>query len=85
MLLPFIGGTQAAHVTGFLDHEEIFDGVALLLATLVLLLVLGIVGALDWSLRTSMPKRGGVASSVDCVVVRRVAKASAVRAGSRSW
>jgi len=85
ILLPFIGGTQEANVTGLIDHEEIFDRVALLLATIVFLLVLGIFGALDWSLRTIMPKRGVVDSSFDCFVVRRVANSSAVRAGSRSW
>jgi hypothetical protein len=85
ILLPFIGGTQEANVTGRIDHEEIFDRVALLLATIVFLLVLEIFGALDRSLRTIMPKRGVVDSSFDCLVVRRVANSSAVRAGSRSW
>jgi hypothetical protein len=47
MRLPFTGGTQEAHVTGLIDHEEIVDCVALLLATRVFLLVLGICGALD--------------------------------------
>jgi hypothetical protein len=72
-------------VTGLIDHEEIVDCVALLLATIVFLLVLEIFGALDWSLCTIMPKRGVVDSSCDCLVVRRVAHSSAVRAGSRSW
>ena len=66
ILLPLIGGTQEAHVTGLIDHEESFDRVALLLATLVFLLVLGIFGALDWPLCTIMPKRGGVDPSFDC-------------------
>jgi hypothetical protein len=65
MRLPFIGGTQEADVTGLIDHEEIFDGVALFLATIVVLLVLWIFGALDGSLRTIMPKRGVVDSSFD--------------------
>jgi hypothetical protein len=64
MLLPLIGGTQEAHMTGLINHAEIFDCVALLLATLVFLLVLGIFGALDWLLRTIMLKRG----VVDCNV-----------------
>jgi hypothetical protein len=85
MLLPCIGGTQDAQVTGLIDHEEIFDRVALLLATRVCLLVLGIFGALDWSLCTIMPTRGGVDSAFDCFVVRRVANSSAVRAGSSAW
>jgi hypothetical protein len=85
ILPPFIGGTQEANVTGLIDHEEIFDRVALFLATIVFLLVLGIFGALDRSLCTIMPKRGVVDSSFACLVVRRVANSSAVRAGSRSW
>jgi hypothetical protein len=83
--LPFIRGTQEADVTGLIDHEEVLDRVALLLAAVVFLLVLGIFGALDWSLRTIMPKRGVVDSAFDRFVVRRVANSSAVRAGSRSW
>jgi hypothetical protein len=85
ILLPFIGGTQEANVTGLIDHEEIFDRVGLLLATIVFLLVLGIFWALDRSLRTIMPKRGVVDPSFDCLVVRRGTNSSAVRAGSRSW
>jgi hypothetical protein len=58
MRLPFIRGTQEANVTGLIDHEEVLDRVALLLAAVVVLLVLGIGGAVDRSLRTIMPKRG---------------------------
>ena len=58
MRLAFIGGTQEAHVTGLIDHEEVFDRMALLLAAVVVLLVLGIGWAVDRSLRTIMPKRG---------------------------
>ncbi len=61
MRLPFIGGTQEAHMTGLIDHEEVFDRVALLLATVVVLLVLGIGGAVDRALRAIMPKRGAQA------------------------
>jgi hypothetical protein len=45
-------------VTGLIDHEEVLDRVALLLAAVVVLLVLGIAGAVDRSLSTIMPKRG---------------------------
>jgi hypothetical protein len=57
--LPFIRGAQEANVTGLIDHEEVLDRVALLLAAVVVLLVLGIGGAVDWSLSAIMPKRGG--------------------------
>jgi hypothetical protein len=57
--LPFIGGTQEADVTALIDHEEVLDRVAFLLAAVVVLLVLGIGGAVDRSLSAIMPKRGG--------------------------
>jgi hypothetical protein len=81
----FIRGTQEADVTALIDHEEVLDRVALLFAAVVFLLVLGICGAMDWSLRTIMPKRGVADSSFACFVVRRAANSSAVRVGSRSW
>jgi hypothetical protein len=57
--LPFIRGTQEADVTALIDHEEVLDRVALLLAAVVFLLVLGIGGAMDRSLSAIMPNRGG--------------------------
>lgn len=57
--LPFIRGTQEADVTALIDHEEVLDRVALLLAAVVVLLVLGIGGAMDRPLSAIMPKRGG--------------------------
>jgi hypothetical protein len=57
--LAFIRGPQAAEVTAFLDHEEVLDRVALLLAAVVVLLVRGIGGAVYRSLSTIMPNRGG--------------------------
>jgi hypothetical protein len=56
--LPFIRGTQETNLTGRIDYQEVFDRVALLLAAVEFLLVLGIGGAMDWSLSTIMPKRG---------------------------
>ena len=82
--LPFIGGTQEAHLTGLIDYEEVFDRVALLLATVILLLLLGIPRAMDGSRRTIMPTRGDVTPSFVCVLVRSIANSPAVRAGSRS-
>jgi hypothetical protein len=81
----FIGRTQEAHVTALLDHDQVFERVALLLATLVFLLCLGIGRAVDRALSPIRPTRGDVSPSFDWVAVRRVANASAVRAGSRSW
>jgi hypothetical protein len=85
MRLAFIGLTQEAHATGLIDHEEVFDCVTFLLATVILLLVLWIGWAVDRSLSTIMPKRGDVGPSFVWVVARRVANSSAVRAGSQSW
>ena len=64
MHLAFIRGTQEADMTYFIDHEHVFDRVALLLATVVVLLFLWIFGAVDRSLSTIMPKRGDVGPSL---------------------
>jgi hypothetical protein len=40
--LAFIGSTQEAHVTGLIDHQDVFERVAFLLATVIRLLVVGI-------------------------------------------
>jgi hypothetical protein len=85
LCLPFKGRTQEANGTGRIEHEEVFDRVALLLATVIRLWGLGILRAVDRSLSTIMPNRGDVGPSFDCVLVRRMAHSSAVRAGSRSW
>jgi hypothetical protein len=57
--LPFIRGPQEADGTALIDHEEVLARVALLLTAVVVLLVLGIGGAVDWSLSAIMPTRGG--------------------------
>ena len=57
--LPFIGGTQEANMAGLIDHEEVLERVALLLAAVIFLLLFGIDGAVDRSLSAIMPKRGG--------------------------
>ena len=81
----FIGGTQKAHVTGFMDHEEVFDRVACLLATVILLLIFRVFRTLDGSFGPLMKKRGeGEGASVGGVV-SLVANSSAVRAGRSSW
>jgi len=84
MRLALRGRTQEAHATGLIDHEQVFDRVALPLATVILLLLLAISRTVDWSLSTIMPQRGDVAPSFVGVVARRVANSSAVRAGSSS-
>jgi hypothetical protein len=85
MGFAFIGRTQEANVTALIDHEQVFERVALFLATVVVLLFLGISRAVDWSFSAIMPKRGDVGPSFECLVVKRVASSSAVQAGSRSW
>ena len=57
--LPCIRGTQEADVTAFINQEEVLERVALLLAAVVFLLILGISGAMDWSLSAIRPTRGG--------------------------
>ena len=53
MGFAFIGRTQETNVTGLIDHEEVLERVALLFATVVVLLVLGIDRAVDWSLSST--------------------------------
>jgi hypothetical protein len=63
MHLAFIRGTQEAQVTGLIDHEEVCDRMALLLAAVVVLLVLGIGWAGERSRSPIMPNRGATGTS----------------------
>jgi hypothetical protein len=63
------GGAQETKVTGLIDHEEVFERVAFLLATVIFLLLLGVFRTVDGPLSTIMPKRGGVGLSCDGLVV----------------
>jgi hypothetical protein len=84
MRLALIGVAQEADVTGLIDHAEVFDRVALFLATGVCLLFLWIGRTVDGSLRTIMPKRGDVGTPCVRSAASHTAKSSAVRAGSSS-
>jgi hypothetical protein len=79
------GGAQEANVTGFVDDQQVFDRVALLLTAVMVLWFLWIFRAMDRPLRTIMPKRGDVGTPFARSVVSKAAKSLAVRAGSRSW
>jgi hypothetical protein len=81
---PFIGGTQEAHVAGLIDHEEVFDRVALLLAAVVILLVLRVGWAVERSLSTVRPTRGDKGTPSVRLAASITATSSAVRAGSKS-
>ena len=85
MRLPFRCGTQEAQVTGLSAHEEVLDRVALLLAAVVCLLCLWIGWAVDRALSAILPNRGGPGATFVRAAVSRLASASAVRAGRRSW
>ena len=54
---PFIGVAQETHVTGLLDHEEVFERVAFLLATVIFLLLLRVFRTLDGPFSPIMKKR----------------------------
>jgi hypothetical protein len=71
-------------MTGLIDHEEVVDRVACLLATVEFLLVLGIGGTMDRALRAIMPNRGDSGAPLVRSAVSSTAKASAVRAGRSS-
>jgi hypothetical protein len=83
--LPFIGGTREAHMTGLIDDTEVFDRLAVLLATVVVLLVLGIGWAVERALRTLRPTRGDNGRPFVCLAASIPANSSAVRAGRSSW
>ena len=79
------GVAQEANVARLIDHEEVFERVALLLATVILLLLFGIFRAVNRTFGAIMPKRGVVdLPSVTCVS-NIAANSAAVRAGSNSW
>ena len=81
----FSSMAQKAHVTGLVDHEEVFERVTLLLAAVIFLLFFGIRWTVDRTFSAIMPKRG----VVDLPSVARVwnssANSAAVRAGSSPW
>jgi hypothetical protein len=83
--LAFTGVAQEAHVTGLVDHEDIFERVTLFLATVIFLLVLGIFRAVDGSFGTIMKKKAVWGPASVRFAASSVAKSSAVRAGSNSW
>jgi hypothetical protein len=82
---PFIRGTQEARLTTLIDHEQAFDRGALLLAPGECLLVLGSGRAVDRSLSTSMPTRGGGGTPAVGLAASLPTNSSAVRAGRHSW
>ena len=82
---PFIGIAQEAHVTGLVDHEEVFERVASLLPTVILLQLLRVFRTLDGSFGPIMKKREEGAEASVGGVISIAAKSSAVRAGSNSW
>ena len=81
----FTGMTQEAHVTGLGDHEEVFERVTLLLATVIFSLLFGIGRAVDRTFSTIMPKRGVVELPSVMCVLNSAANSATVRAGSSSW
>jgi hypothetical protein len=84
MHLAFLRSTQETHMTGLIDHTEVFDRGALLLTAVMVLWLVGIFRAMDRALCPIMPTRGGVASPFACAVLSKAAKSPAVRAGSSS-
>ena len=80
----FTGVAQQENVTGLLDHKQGFQRVTLLLPTVIFCLLLRISRTLARAVCPVVPNRGEVeAPSVPCIA-SLAARASAVRAGSRS-
>jgi hypothetical protein len=84
MGFAFTGVAQEVNVTGFVDDQQVFDRVALLLTAVMVLLLLWVFRAMDRPLGTIMPKRGDVDAPAACTVLSKAANSSAVRAGSSS-
>ena len=74
---------QEGNVTALLDHEEIFERVTLLLATVVFFLLLRIFRTRDRPFGPIVHKRGGVDVSSGSCLASITANSSAVRAGRR--
>ena len=72
-------------MTDLVDHEEVFECVTLLLATIIFLLLFGIGRAVDRTFSAIMPKRGVVALPSVVCGLNIAANSSAVRAGSSCW
>ena len=83
--LPFIGVAQEAHVKRLVDHKEVFERVAFLLPTVILLLLFWVFRTLDGSFGPIMKKRAEGAEASIGGVVSIAVKSSAVRAGSNAW
>src|SRR5215510_4981852 len=81
----FTGGAQEVNLTPFINHEEVFECVPLLLATVVFFLLFRIFRPLDWPFSTIMPTRGDGAIAAVLCFASNAANSSAVRAGRRSW
>src|SRR5262245_22982083 len=81
----FIGVAQEAHLTGLVDHEEVFERVTLLLAAVIFLLLFGSGRAVERPFSAIMPQRGVVALPAVACVLTIGANSAAVRAGRRSW
>ena len=83
--VAFTRVAQEENVTGLIDHKEVFERVALLFATVILVLLLGIFRALDRSFGPIVHNRGDVEASSDSCRASIVAKSSAVRTGRSFW
>ena len=81
----FRGVAQEAHLTGLVDHQDVFERVPRLFTTGIFVLLFGIGRAMDRPFSAIMPKRGVVALPPVAGVLNIAANSAAVRAGSRSW
>jgi hypothetical protein len=81
----FIGDTHKAHGTGLIDHEEVVERVAVLLATVILWRLFRVFRTLEGSFGPIMKQRGEGAGASVGGLVSLVAKSSAGRAGRSSW
>jgi len=81
----FRGVAQEAHLTGLVDHQDVFERVTLLFTTVIFVLLFGIGRAMARPCSAIMPKRGGGEPPSVACVSNIAANSAAVRAGSSSW
>jgi hypothetical protein len=79
------GMAQEAHVTGLVDHKEVFARVPVLLPPVLCWLLFGIGRALERPCSPIVPKKGVVEPPPVAGVSNIAANSAAVRAGSSAW
>jgi hypothetical protein len=83
---PYIGHAQEPDASGRINDQHIFDGMVLLLATIVDFLLIRILRTCYWSFGAIMTEKRGASGSSSSSSARNCsASSAAVRAGKSRW